>query len=142
MATAGEQLDAIMRDLDATGAAWKAAGYVYGGPGVAGAGGRVHPPAGVERGAHRGHQRAPVVTLERAAGLGATAYLTVEADGTTRAVCSCGDLDETGHPDSGGEVRVFQRLTAHGKLHATAAARGVPWSEVRKQRARLEHRLP
>lgn len=32
MAGAGEQLDAIMRDLDATGAAWKAAGYVYGGP--------------------------------------------------------------------------------------------------------------
>lgn len=26
---AGEQLDAIMRDLNATGAAWKAAGYGY-----------------------------------------------------------------------------------------------------------------
>jgi hypothetical protein len=25
--TAGEQLDAIMRDLDATGAAWEAVGY-------------------------------------------------------------------------------------------------------------------
>lgn len=31
-ATAGEQLDAIMRDLDATGAAWEAAGYGYGTP--------------------------------------------------------------------------------------------------------------
>lgn len=30
--TAGEQLDAIMRDLDATGAAWKAAGLPRGGP--------------------------------------------------------------------------------------------------------------
>jgi hypothetical protein len=30
--TAGEQLDAIMRDLDRTGAAWKAAGYGYGTP--------------------------------------------------------------------------------------------------------------
>lgn len=30
--TAGEQLDAIMRDLDAAGAAWEAAGYGYGTP--------------------------------------------------------------------------------------------------------------
>ena len=30
--SAGEQLDGIMRDLDQTGAAWKAAGYPYGGP--------------------------------------------------------------------------------------------------------------
>jgi hypothetical protein len=29
---AGQQLDAIMRDLDATGAAWAAAGYGYGTP--------------------------------------------------------------------------------------------------------------
>lgn len=30
--TAGEELDAIMRDLDATGAAWVASGYGYGSP--------------------------------------------------------------------------------------------------------------
>ena len=29
---AGQQLDAIMRDLDATGAAWEAAGYPFDGP--------------------------------------------------------------------------------------------------------------
>lgn len=31
-ATAGEQLDAIMRDLDSTSAAWVAAGYPFDGP--------------------------------------------------------------------------------------------------------------
>jgi hypothetical protein len=30
--TAGQQLDAIMRDLDRTGEAWVAAGYPYDGP--------------------------------------------------------------------------------------------------------------
>jgi hypothetical protein len=30
--TLGEQLDQIMRELDATGAAWAAAGYRYAGP--------------------------------------------------------------------------------------------------------------
>lgn len=30
--TAGEQLDAIMRDLDRTGEAWEAAGYPFDGP--------------------------------------------------------------------------------------------------------------
>lgn len=30
--TLGEQLDAIMRDLDATTAAWKAAGHPFSGP--------------------------------------------------------------------------------------------------------------
>lgn len=32
MQTAGQQLDAIMRDLDRTGAAWVAAGYPLEGP--------------------------------------------------------------------------------------------------------------
>jgi hypothetical protein len=61
-----------------------------------------------------------------------TATVHVDGDGTVRAACSCGDLDETGTAR-----RVFQRLGAHVGLHATAAARGVPWSVVRERRALL-----
>ena len=67
-----------------------------------------------------------------------TATAVVEADGTLRVLCDCGDLDERGHPDTGGEIRALQRLNAHLKLHTTAAARFVPWSQVQQRRTQLE----
>lgn len=70
-----------------------------------------------------------------------TALVHVERGGTIRARCSCGDLDETGHHDSGGETRVLQRLAAHMQLHTTAAARFISWSEVRERRAALDRSL-
>lgn len=61
-----------------------------------------------------------------------TVQMHVDRDGTVRAVCSCGDLDETGTAR-----RVMQSLGAHVGLHEAAAVRAVPWSEVRARRAAM-----
>lgn len=61
-----------------------------------------------------------------------TVQVHVDRDGTVRAVCSCGDLEETGTTR-----RVLQHLGAHVGLHASAARALVPWSVVRERRARM-----
>lgn len=72
--------------------------------------------------------------LGRADSLGPyTALVTVERDGTTRAACSCGGLDESGHPDTREHRRALQRLSSHMQLHATAGAQGVPWDVVQAE---------
>lgn len=67
----------------------------------------------------------------------AAAIVYVAPDGTLTVACSCGE--DLAHP-SGRERYTLQRLTAHMELHATAAAAGVPWEEVRARQARLAAR--
>lgn len=64
----------------------------------------------------------------------AAAIVYVAPDGTLTVACSCGE--DLTHP-SGRERYTLQRLTGHMELHATAAAAGVPWEEVRARQARL-----
>lgn len=73
--------------------------------------------------------------LGRADSLGPfTALVAVQRDGTLTVACSCGD-ENLAHP-SGRDKYTLDRLSSHMQLHATAAARGVPWDVVQAEMQR------